>query len=289
MAPSGLDLSVLLAVLSRHAVEVSPATDVGVGVALADMPLGEYDFALAVVPAGRADRSTSLSAIYIEIGVAAGRDLPLLVIAEPPDPPSPALAGVTTILTHVSNEDALDLRLSVFLRQLLVSPRTQERDLSRTVQAALAPGPYAERLQAVRNAPAAFRGLAFEQLVSSLVQDAGAQAEHRSPGGPDTGIDFAAFFPGEEQRLGAVMFQVKSGKVTRDTLRRAEMRLSEQVMQSGAGLGVLVYDQAPPGASGIPPAPLVIRLSIDELLADLEDRPLSGVLYQARSRAVHGL
>ena len=34
------------------------------------------------------------------------------------------------------------------------------------------------------------------------------------PDGPDGGVDIAAFIPGEEQRLGTLMIQVKSGVLT---------------------------------------------------------------------------
>ena len=65
----------------------------------------------------------ALAAIYIEIGVAVARGLPLIVIAEPSIPASPALAGATTIvITQLGNEEALRLHLGVFLRQVQAAP-----------------------------------------------------------------------------------------------------------------------------------------------------------------------
>jgi hypothetical protein len=52
MSPSGPDLSVLRAVLTEHAVDFESTADVGAGVALADISLAQYDFAIAVIPAG---------------------------------------------------------------------------------------------------------------------------------------------------------------------------------------------------------------------------------------------
>ena len=50
--------------------------------------------------------------------MAAARDLPLIVIAEPPDPASPALAGVATIIfTQLDNEEALRLQIGLFVRR----------------------------------------------------------------------------------------------------------------------------------------------------------------------------
>ena len=145
------------------------------------------------------------------------------------------------------------------------------------------------RLQAVRESPGGLRGAEFERLVGDLLREAGAQAEERSPWKPDEGIDIAAFIPGEEQRLGAVMIQVKSGTLTGRTLQATQHELSTYVLRVGAGLGLLVYDQAAPDARKVPPAPLVASLGIDELLAELESKPLSTVLAQARNRAVHGV
>ena len=70
------------------------------------------------------------------------------------------------------------------------------------------------RLQAVRESPRGLRGAEFERLVGDLLREAGAQAEERSPWEPDGDVDIAAFIPGEEQRLGTVVIQVKSGTLT---------------------------------------------------------------------------
>jgi Restriction endonuclease len=289
MSPSGLDLSVLRAVLTEHAVDIESTSDVGAGVTLADASLAHYDFAIAVIPADH-QRDASLPAIYVEIGVAVGRGLPLLVIAGPSIPPSPALAGATTIImTQLGNEEALRLHLGLFLRQLRAAPRVQNLARPPTPPAPSVPAAYALRLEGVRESPGGLRGAEFERLVSDLLREAGAQAEERSPWGPDGGIDIAAFIPGEEQRLGAVMIQVKSGTLTSRTLQETQRQLSAQVLQAGAGLGLLVYDQATPDARKVPPAPLVSRVGIDQLLAELATKPLSALLTQARNRAVHGM
>jgi hypothetical protein len=289
IAPSGPDLSVLLTVLAERAVDVDSSSDIGAGVALARVALDRFDFGVAVVPSGRVEGTMGLSAIYVEIGVAAGRELPLLVVAEPPGPPSPALAGLTTVITSLGNEEALRLQLGLFLRRVEAGPPAQRLALPPTTRAHLVPAAYLARLQAVRNSPLTQRGLAFEQLLSDLFRDAGAQVEQRAPGSPDLGVDIAAFIPGEEQRLGTLMIQVKSGTLTGPALRQEQQKLSTQVLQARAGLGLLIYDQATLGARETPPAPLVFCLGIDELLTELEGQPLSAVLVQARNRAVHGM
>ena len=127
MSPSGLDLSVLRTVLTDHAVDIDPTSDVGAGAALAGVSLAQYDFAVAVIPADHERHEASLPAIYIEIGVAVARGLPLIVIAGTSIPASPALASATTIvMTELGNEEALRLHLGVFLRQMQSAPQMEQ-------------------------------------------------------------------------------------------------------------------------------------------------------------------
>jgi len=290
MSPSGLDLSVLRAVLTDHAVRIDPTSHVGAGVALAGVSLAPYDFAVAVIPADHERHEASLPAIYVEIGVAVARGLPLIVIAGTVIPASPALAGAAAIvMTELGNEKALRLHLGVFVRQMQAAPRAHQPARLPASPAPSLPAAYLMRLQAVRESPGGLRGAEFERLVGDLLREAGAQAEERSPWEPDGGADIAAFIPGEEQRLGAVVIQVKSGTLTSHALRATQHELSTYVLQAGARLGLLVYDQIAPGASKVPPAPQVFSLGIDQLLAELETKPLSTVLTQARNRAVHGV
>jgi hypothetical protein len=202
MALSGPDLSVLLAVLADQAVDVDFTSDIAAGVELADADLDQFDFAVAVIPAGPGEGNAGVSAIYVEIGVAAARELPLLVVVEPPGPPAPALAGLTTVITQIDNEEALRLQLGLFLRWVQAAPRAPRAAQPPALSQHLVPAAYAARLRAARMSPPGQRGMAFEQLVSDVLRDAGAQVEQRPPGGPDLGVDIAAFIPGEEQRLG---------------------------------------------------------------------------------------
>ena len=164
MSPSGSDLSVLRVVLAEQAVDIESTSDVGAGVALAGVSLAQYDFAVAVIPADHERHEASLPAIYIEIGVVVGRGLPLLVIAGPSIPASPALAGATTIvMTQLGNEEALRLHLGVFLRQMQAALRLEQPARLRALSAPSVPAAYALRLQAARTSPEGLRGAEFER------------------------------------------------------------------------------------------------------------------------------
>jgi hypothetical protein len=150
---------------------------------------------------------------------------------------------------------------------------------------------YRARLQAIRSSSSGpRRGLEFEQLVADLLRDSGALTEEpASDGGRDYGVDIAAFVPGEEHRLGTLLIEVKSGRLTSRALRDAQDKLSTQVLQRRGGLGLLVYDEAVIAPGQPPSSPLVFSLAIDQLLSELEHRPLRDVLVHARNRAIHGM
>jgi hypothetical protein len=288
IAPHGVDLDLLLAVLAEQGAEVVSTAELGAGAVLAQVPLDQVDFGIAVLPSGHEECAAGIPAVYVEIGVAAGRGVPLLVVVEPPEPPSPALAGLTTVSTAFDNGEALRLHLGLFLRSVAAAPSRPEPPPPVMVGGGLAD--YRERLQTIRSSPPGRRGLEFEQFVVDLLRDAGALTEEpASEGGRDYGVDIAAFVPGEEHRLGTLLVEVKSGRLTSRTLRDSQNKLSTQVLQRRAGLGLFVYDGAVINPEQLPPSPLVFSLTFDQLLSELEHRPLRDVLVHARNRAIHGM
>lgn len=287
IAPYGVDLEVLLTVLGDQGAEVVSTSELGAGAALAYVALDQFDCSIAVLPSNQEAYAAGIPAVYVEIGVAAGRGLPLLVVVEPPQPPPPALVGLTTVSTAIDNGDALRLHLGLFLRSLASTPSRPEPPLPTT--AGTISTSYRARLQAIRNSPPGQRGLQFEQFVIDLLRDSGAHTEEIESRVGDHGVDAAAFMPGEEHRLGLLLIEVKSGRLTSRTLQDAQNQLSTQVLQGRGGLGLLIYDNAVTPPAQRPSSPMVFSLTIDELLFELEHRPLREVLVHARNRAVHGM
>jgi hypothetical protein len=292
IAPSNLDLSSLTTVLAEEETEVELTSDIGAGVALQQVDLDQFDCCIALVEAGHRGSVGSDSAL-VEIGIVVARGLPLIVVAQERGTPSPALAGLPTVSTSLGNVEALRLHLRLFLRSVARGSLAPQFTFSRSASSDRVPAdrfapPYRAELAKARAYAIRGRALAFERLVMDIVRQAGGKVEQRQRGWRDAGVDFAAFLPGEEKRLGPLLFQVKSGTVTAPNLASAQRQLSEQVLRTRSGLGLLIYDLAEVGARKVPPAPLVSRFSIDQLVAELEFRPLTDLLVQARGRAVHG-
>lgn len=286
IAPYGMSLDVLCSVLRGQQVDTVSTSELGAGIGLALRNLDAFDCAIAVLPAEEGDQPW-LPAMYVEIGVAAGRGIPVLVLAEPPGSPSPALAGLSTVSASVENLEALRLHVPLFLRSVRTEQQTDHP--RRSGLAALDIAAYRGRLRRLRESPSGEGALRFERLVADLLRDAQARVEERAQGGPDDGVDIAAFIPGEEGLLGTLLFQVKWGRLSPTVFREIQERLSLQVARSRGGLGVVIYDQVAVPAERMPPVPLVFALSIDDLLAELEGRPLHDLLVQARNRTVHGM
>jgi len=125
--------------------------------------------------------------------------------------------------------------------------------------------------------------------LTSYLRATGADVVERPHSGIDYAIDLAASIPGEEQSLGPLLVEVKSGRLKSVTLETAQEQLSEYVLRSRSGLGLLIYDEAPANPRPRRSAPLVFALGVDELLTQLEQAPLGSILKQARNRAVHGM
>jgi hypothetical protein len=128
------------------------------------------------------------------------------------------------------------------------------------------------------------RGYAIERLVVDLLSSAGANIEAEQ-GQHDRGFDAAAFIPGEEERLGLLVIEVKD-RLDRASRIDAERQLQSYVIDARAGLGLLLYLSSTSKIS-TPTTPLVLSIPIEQLLSELRVRPLSQVLVHARNEAVH--
>jgi hypothetical protein len=130
----------------------------------------------------------------------------------------------------------------------------------------------------------------LERLVYDILSGAGAVMTTNVELSPDTRreADAVAYVPGTENVLGTVIVEVKLRRLTEADLQRAEQQLLANMRAGRIGFGLLVYEELATDVRGIRPAPFMLALSVDELLAELEHMPLGELLVRARNRAVHG-
>lgn len=283
IAPYGVDLSVLTPILEQEGLTTVLTQDLGAGVQLADADLKTFDAAIAILPDER--NRAGVPAVFVEVGIAVARGLPLLVVLPKTQKLPAALATVQNVKTSLDNREALQLHVRLFVRSLRAQPasETPQSPEPSPLNADVA-AEFRARLRRVRALPRREREL--EQLVADLLRAGGAQVEER-PRLPRTGhqVDAAAVVPGEEQSLGIVIVEIRSFS-SRGQLQGAEHQLQSYVLETGGGLGLLVYD----GDGGQEPrhtTPFILSLPVEQLIGALEDASLPRILLRARNEAAH--
>lgn len=285
IAPSVGDRGVLPQVLQEAGLAPTSSVDLGTGLALASADLSAFEAAVVVLPVERSQRG--VEAVLFETGIAAGRGLPLLIIVPPDQAIHTAFAAIQVVKTDLKNREALSLHVGLFARSLEVPAHQAFKSSSPPMLAPLNPEEadrFASRLASLVGSPQQKRGLAIEQFVVDLLSSAGANIEAEQ--GQDHGrFDAAAFLPGEEERLGLLVIEVKD-RLDRASRVNAERKLQSYVMEARAGLGLLLYVSSTSKTSA-PTTPLVLSMSIGQLLSELSVRPLNRILVHARNEAVH--
>jgi hypothetical protein len=253
--------------LRGHVVE-DPTTE-GAGALLAGGDL-DVDAFVAVFWLARAPQRQR-SALFVEIGIAIGRGVPVLLVTKP-NLKVASLAGLPRIVATDDPDPIFDVQIELFLEGVYkkIDQPTFKRSSDGSPHAPLA------RTQ----------GLDFEKSVDALLSSSAVEFM-KSTGARDDRADFTLYFSGDDGDLGVVLVEAKnwsrppSGALLRDTL----LRLSDQVLRSGAGLGLLVVSEH---IEKIPATPLVAVASIDELRLQLAERSLPGMLRRARNESIHG-
>jgi hypothetical protein len=283
IAPSYADLSALEAVLAELDIAAVTTTRLLVGAQLTTVPLDGFSFAVAVLPAfgpGGAPATTP-STIYLEAGIALGRGLPLIVLAENPDEDLPVLGGLARnvwTIAGATDEAGIRLHLTLFIKVLELY--TSARDSGPLLEPPVAqPGtPPAE--------PTAGREQGLQQKVLDLLRAVGAEVEAEAVAGSGVRVDAAALIPGTERILGPVLIEAKA--LHGRGLPAAVSELAAFLAQSRAAFGLVVYDgprQQPGPANGFP----VMAMHIDELREHVSRGSLGQALVYARNAAAHGL
>lgn len=221
-------------------------------------------------------------AILVEVGIAVGRGIPVLLLTRR-DLPLPSLAGVPRIDSDIGTALDAGSLLRTQIRLFLEGIRSDSP--RRTSDVGSPPQGPALSMHPPQNA-----GQAFEQKVGDLLRGTGSEvlSEVRAADSSQR-ADFAIYLPGQEAELGIVLVEAKAfspSANTRSLLREAAQRLSIQVINARAGLGLLVYDGE---RVKLPTTPLVVAMTLTELTNRLTGTSLPDALRQARNEAIHAL
>lgn len=242
--------------------------------------------------------SEAEAAIYIDIGVALGRRIPVLLVVEPPRNVPLVIAGLTRVDARLDNVDALKLHLGQFIR---ANSRKSIRVPSPAGSPSLSSAQVSVahmQLDDLRDIESNFRGassagIRFEQLAYDLLTNRDAQVvAHRTD--LDFGYDMALWVEGASQVIGRpILIALKLWKSSSPgRIDEAANRLAERVVKQGAPFGMLIYHTVKDAdwqitlAGGRAP---VVVMPAHTLVEMLGRNSLSRLLITMRNSIVHGV
>lgn len=229
------------------------------------------------VGASRPEGLSNLDVMF-RIGRSVGQGIPALLIIPPPLTVPSWAQGVVLVQCPTDNRGALRLHLWAFTAAMpsrggVPSPASEARP--RRIDA---PKVLKELRRLSETRPP---GANFEMIVSNLLQQAGAElVENERRRDPDDRVDLA--FVSSDEPANVFIAEVKAGRLTEQSIVQAEAYLMHQVIQRRASLGVVIYYDI--DGQKFPPShntPMTIRLSLEELVEQLDSRTLIEVISDA--------
>lgn len=287
VAPARSDLAAVRQLLVVQNIEVATTTQIGTGASLARASLEDFDFALAVVPTEASQRPPI--AVFVELGIVLGRELPVFMIITGDGIVPAGLEKLDSVRTSLTDPAPVELHLRLFIEgQRLGHPKREAVSRTTSALSATSIAQYRNRLSEARLGPISGRAIRVERLVVDLLREGGTLVEESPP--VDNDIDAALLIPGAEQTVGSVLVEIKSQQtISTGELNRLQLKLQDIALQRQSGLGLLLLDLDGGEVPTHQITPLVLVLSIDHLLTELEHASLASVLVEARNVAVHSM
>lgn len=281
-APGGVDVSAFRDVLARLGAEIVPPTG-GEHWQTLETWEGVDAAVVVLMPLSRADDER----LFMEAGIALGRQIPLIVFTEHEiSPVAFQMTEIVQIRATRMNSESLWFHLSLFLKRLSTSgersnPSPPERPPRFDVR------PFRERLVDIRRLPSQSKSRDYEEWVADLLKSAGAEIAAPTDS-QRRGFDLVASVPALDSKIGPLVVEVKRSS-SPEVLTDAALGLQYLVLQERAGFGLLLYeDEDLPRSFALHSVPMVLSLGFDELLSELEHEALTDVVLRARNKAVHG-
>ena len=225
--------------------------------------------------------------ILLETGIALGRGMPLIVLAEDSDEDLPALGGLASnVWTIVGATDAASIRLHLTLFTKVL----ETTEPARSSAPRLAPTTAPQRTSTEATGRPALslqeRNQSLEKEVLSLLQAGGAEVESEAVSSGGDRVDAAVLIPGTERILGPVLIEVKTLR-GQHGISAAVDQLTAFLVRSRAMLGLVVYDGPRQASRPVRGFPIVAIMHIDELRDHVREGSLGSTLIYIRNAAVH--
>ncbi|QFZ20603.1 hypothetical protein [Saccharothrix syringae] len=252
------------------------------------------DFICAVLR--KSNDQDAEAAIFVDIGVALGRQIPVFLIVEPRREVPLVVAGLTRVEADLDNEEALSLHLGQFIRALHrgrtdSSTEVRRRRVLSQSEAEIAHARLRE-LQSIDERNIGSKVERFVRLVTDLL-DTGDVEVSAVRMFEDRGYDMALWSNDVSPTLGGpIPIQLKLWSQDRpNAVRKAAEVFARQLSERPFPFGILIYDAPGENTSTGPrqPSPArIVTISAHQLIDKLTEQSLTEVLTSMRNAVMHG-
>ncbi|MBU0472351.1 MAG: nucleoside 2-deoxyribosyltransferase [Nanoarchaeota archaeon] len=279
------DISVIKAVLTELNISyVNPAESLEYGHTVLDTSrrqIKDSDFIIAVM-----DMSPNVA---FEIGMSYGSKKPIFLIV--PEKQEHGLSGDLSGLTHTLSDptdyNKIKYNLKIFVNQL-PRKRQSSREIKRRRKFS---GPkLTPKYIASLGDVSSVRGVAFEGLIEDIFSKLGIDilAQNRNKAN-DFRADFSIWISELDSIIGNPIIVETKSTSNSSSLKNAVSQLTYCLRKYNSKTGFLIYN-APncgPNLELFGFAPLVISISIQNLLQKLTEKSLAEIILELRNNAVH--
>jgi len=287
-APFGFDASPLIQALAERNIVSTRLDDLAPGesiVTTVQRRIRQADFVCVVLPGGYPQND-----VLFEAGLALGRGRPVLILAESDVEVPFELGQLTYVRTSLSDKQALAEVVDASIPGLLT------RTASRRKLPAPALKPFskenAEEVFRLLSDPHALSQKRLVEMVAEIFRKVGILASSAHSPAAERGPDLAIWIDETQTVFGNPIFvEVRAGKMTQAQIDGAYHDLSHHLIRAKLLLGIIVYRDLEGRKFKVAAAnlPLVVCLSIEELIDSLRLGTLTKTLIAIRNRAVHGV
>lgn len=277
-AKYGVELDILQRVLDEVNVEWAWAQTSRHGATVVEtvsQAIKRADFVLGVLADGDINAN-----VMLEIGIAIGLDIPVLLLTTGKKPPPFDLASFRHFNTDLRDAKLLALQLDLFVRSLA----TQKNDKRRQVT-------FSGDTNRIQDQPAPkFFDSALEQNIAEAIHRSGGRVTIPSRSGQLLTPNLLMWLPEVDSELfNPAAIEAKKTIGVQD-LPSLQHRLGEFVRNSNMGCGLIIVNSVnlARNLAKIVPYPFIFIIGLREFKSKLQEGQLASWIRQERNRLAHG-
>jgi hypothetical protein len=264
----------------RDSYDLSAPEDIGDAIRFG---ISQADFVVAAIGAQTPN-------VFFELGFAVGLGKPTLLLLEPGGVAPAFLADSPYLFSDLRNSDVLRLALKKFLGS--EANKRVSHDSGSDVATSIDRDTMRSLLTQIREARSLRDPHRVHRLVVELFRAVHVSAVEEARAVADLGVDFVIWSQSLQTSIGNPVFvEVKSGKLSGVTFRRAYNHLLTLALRLGSGMALLLYldfegrrfDEREHRSSS------VLAFDLEDFALELASKTFEKVVVERRNRLVHGL